>query len=539
MKIINCFFIYIILCVSYSCNLDRYPLVEYAEEKFWTNEENAELALTAIYRAKMYPGVEYSPADWWSYGGLVLLELASDNGYDRRGNSSGFHQMTNGTLLSNNGFVNNYWSNSYAKIARCNRFLEGIEKLNRSEKTERLKAEARFLRACQYFYLSQYFGDVPLVLSTLTPNEANNVKKETKENIIKFCITEFTESANNLPRFKDLKDSEQGRACKQASLAFLGRTLLADKKFKEAAEVYQEIIYFGDNAIDPDYESIFLQANENSSENIFSMQYIQDLFGSGFPQHALPVKNGGWCLVNATANLFEAYRFINGEEFDYENPLYDSNNLGKNRDPRLGYTLLYNGVKFGENEWICHPDIDSPDKIMSGQTTQTGFLIRKYMDPYFKGDINSYGANIPIIRYAEVLLSYLEAKIENGDLITQDLLDLTINQLRLRKSVNMPPVTETNRDQLREILRNERQVELAMEGIRYWDLLRWGIAHEKLNGQVFGSPFPGSNRASLKPDGTLDKYGRWYVCTRNFRKDQDYQWPIPQSEQDINPNLRK
>lgn len=538
MKTLNYLLISIILCLSSSCNLDRFPLVEYAEEKFWTNEENAELALTAIYRARIYPGVEYSPSDWWSYGGLVLLELASDNGYDRRGNSSGFHQMTNGTLLSNNGFVNSYWSNSYAKIARCNRFLEGIENLDRSEKSERLKAEARFLRASQYFYLSQYFGNVPLVLSTLTPDEANNVKKETKENIIQFCITEFSESANYLPRFKDLKESEQGRACKQASLAFLGRTLLAEKKFKEAAEVYQEIINLGDNAIDPDYESIFLQANENSSENIFSMQYIQDLFGSGFPQHALPVQNGGWCLVNATASLFEAYRFTNGEKFDYENPLYDPNNLGKNRDPRLSYTLLYNGTKFGEAAWICHPDIDSPDKIMNGQTTQTGFLIKKYMDPNFKGNVNSYGANIPIIRYAEVLLSYLEAKIENGDPITQDLLDLTINQLRLRKSVNMPPVTETNRDSLREILRNERQVELAMEGIRYWDLLRWGIAHEKLNGEVFGSPFPGSHRVNLKPDGTLDKYGRWYVCTRDFRKDKDYQWPIPQSEQNINPNLR-
>lgn len=538
MRVINYLYMSIIILLGYACSLDRNPLVEYAEDEFWTTEENAELALTAIYRGKISTGVEYSPYDWWSYGGLVLLELASDNGYDRRGSSSGFHKMTDGTLLSNNPFIKNYWANSYAKIARCNRFLEGIENLQPSEKANRLKAEARFLRACQYFYLSQYFGDVPLVLSTLTADEANHVEKEKKETIVNFCIQEFTETANFLPQFKDLTESEVGRASKQASLAFLGRILLAEKRYKEAIDAYKNIIDLGENIIDPDYESIFLQSNENSAENIFSMQYVQDLFGSGLPQHAFPVKDGGWCLINSTSNLFEAYRFTDGTMFDYNNPLYDPQDLGKNRDPRLGYTLLYNGALFGDSEWICHPDINSPDQIMSGQTTQTGFLIKKYMDPYFKGDKNSYGANIPIIRYAEVLLSFLEAKIENGDIINQELLDLTINQIRQRASVNMPIVKETDREKLREIVRNERQVELAMEGVRYWDLLRWGIAHEKLNGEVFGAPFPGSERVSLKPDGTLDKYGRWYVCTRRFRQNQDYKWPIPQSEQDINPNLR-
>ena len=64
----------------------------------------------------------------------------------------------------------------------------------------------------------------------------------------------------------------------------------------------------GDNAIDPDYASLFLPSNENSSENIFSMQYLQDLAGNAMPQHAFPVKDGGWCLINVAAGLFEAYQ---------------------------------------------------------------------------------------------------------------------------------------------------------------------------------------------------------------------------------------
>lgn len=534
---IACLLIYMFSCVS--CDLERLPLDQFSEESFWTNEDNAMLALTGIYRANiLFGNVEYAPSDWWSYGGLIFMEFPTDNAYDRRGNASNFFKMTSGDLLPNNGYVNNYWSNSYAKITRCNRFLEGITKLTDETARKRLTAEARFMRSTQYFYLSQFFHDVPLVTKVLTKDEANVVEKTKQAQIIDFVETELTGAAADLPRFKDLKEDETGRASKQAALAFLGRTYLAAKKYTEAANAYKQIIDFGDNIIDPDYASIFLPTNENSKENIFSMQYMQDKAGNGLPQHAFPVKDGGWCLINATASLFEAYQFNDGTTFSYDNKLYDPNNLGKNRDPRLDYTLFYNDATFKGSVYVCHPDSSSPDKVAGGQTTQTGFMMRKYLDESYSGDLNVYGGNVPIIRYAEVLLSYLEAKLEGGEPISQALLDETINLVRGRASVNMPPITETNPDLLRPILRNERRVELAMEGIRYWDLLRWGIADKQLNGYIFGAPFPGSIRKNPTPDGKDDKYGRWYVNQRAFRKDKDYKWPIPQGEQDINPNLR-
>ncbi len=526
-----------------SCSLDRSPLDQFAENEFWTSEDNALLALTGIYKANIqFNGPEYSPTDWWSYGGLIFLEFASDNAYDRRGTNSNFYKFSNGSLLPNNPYINNYWANSYAKIARCNRFLEGIDKITAApEVVARLKAEARFIRAAQYFYLSQFFQDVPLVTKVQTKEEANTVAKNSKAEIVSFVISEFTASANDLPRFKDLTANESGRASKQAALAFLGRILLADKKYTEAAKVYEDIIALGDNNIDPDYQSLFYPSNEKSAENIFSMQYMQDMAGSAMPQHAYPVKNGGWCIINVAGGLFESYQFNDGSSFSYESSLYNPNNLGQNRDPRLDYTMFYNGSTFKGTVYDCHPDGKSVDKIGSGQTTQTGFLMRKYFDETYSGDINSYGGNIPIIRYAEVLLSYLEAKLEAGEPVTQDLLNQTINKVRGRASVNMPPVTETNPELLRPVLRNERRVELGMEGIRYWDLLRWGIAHENLNDDIYGSPFPGAKRMNYKKDGAtniIDKYSRWYVNKRGFRVDQDYKWPIPQSEQDINPNLR-
>lgn len=534
---IACLLACVATCVS--CDLERTPLDQFSEGDFWTSEENAQLALTGLYKGNiLYNEPEYSPTDWWSYGGLLFLEFPSDNAYDRRGSNSNFHRISSGALLPNNPYVGNFWENSYAKVTRCNRFLDGITQLSDPVVVTRFTAEARFIRAAQYFYLSQFFQDVPLVTKVLTKDEANTVAKASKAKITEFIITEFTEAARDLPRFKDLKAGETGRASKQVALAFLGRTCLAEKMYSEAVAAYQQIIDLGDNNIDPDYSSLFLPGNENSSENIFSMQYLQDLAGSALPQHSLPVKDGGWCLINVAAGLFEAYQFKDGTPFSYEDARYDSKNLGKNRDPRLDYTIYYNGVTFKGGVYNCHPDADSGDKVAGGQTTQTGLMMRKYFDETYSGNLNSYGGNVPVIRYAEVLLGYLEAKLEAGDAITQSLLNETINKVRGRSSVNMPAIHEINPELLRPILRNERRVELGMEGIRYWDLLRWGIADQALNGDIFGAPFPGSERVSKLPDGTLDPYGRWYVNSRSFRKGQDEKWPIPQSEQDINPNLR-
>lgn len=528
-----------IFFILQGCELDRRPLDKFAEDAFWTNEDNAILALTGIYRANVtFNGAEFA-ADWWSYGGAIFLEFASDNAYDRRGANSGFHRMTDGTLLSNNAHVKDYWKKSYAKIALCNQFLAGIDKLvGNPIVVERLKSEARFLRATQYFYLASFFHDVPLVTTVLTLEEANTVDINSRKEIIDYIIAEFLAAAQGLPRFKDLAANETGRASEQACLAFLGRTYLGEKRFGEAIKVYKEIIEYGDNIIDPDYASLFLPENENSAENIISMQYLQDLAGNGLPQHAYPAKDGGWCIINPTGSLFEAYQFTDGTDFSFESPLYDPAHLGRNRDPRLDATLLYDGSIFKGKEYISHPDSKSPDKVKGGQTTQTGFLMRKFFDESYTGSVSSYGGNIPIIRYAEVLLSYLEAKLENGETITQGLLDETINKIRGRASVNMPVIKETDPNKLRPILRNERRVELALEGQRLWDLMRWEIAHEVLNGDVYGAPFPGAVRQSPNLSGELDKYGRWYVISRAFRKDMDYKWPIPQSEQDINPNLR-
>ena len=540
-KILTNFLLVIALLGITSCGdqLQQSPNDQFDKENFWTNESNAMIGLTGVYRGNINYGTQVDPSDWWTYAGIVFFEHATDNAFDRRGKNANQNRLTNGTLLANNGVINSYWKGSYIRIAIANDFLENIGRVDMDEaKIKRMTAEARFIRACQYFYMSQYWGAVPLVTKTLTPEEANVVTKASKSEVVNFVIKEFSEAATDLPRYKDMPSSEFGRASKQAALAFLGRIYLAEKKYAEASQAYKQIIDFGDNIIDPDYGSIFNTTNEASAENIFSVQYYSGLAGNALTQHALPANKGGWHIVNPLESLAVNYDFTDGTPFSYDDPRFNSHNMAENRDPRFAATFLYDGCVFAGKVYDCNPDHNSSvDQLTySKQATRTGYGLRKFFDENFAGDLASgYGGNLPIIRYAEVLLSYLEAELEGGKPITQSLLDMTINKTRGRASVQMPPITETNSGTLRPLLRKERRIELALEGIRYWDLLRWGTLGDVMQGDFWGASFPDATKTGSKVDPTGHK--RWYVDTKAFKKGEDEVWPIPESETNINPNL--
>ena len=205
------------------------------------------------------------------------------------------------------------------------------------------------------------------------------------------------------------------------------------------------------------------------------------------------------------------------------------------RDPRLYYTVYYpaisiiNGMKYHG-----HPDSTSTGDEFGEDPGMTGYCLRKYVDEEYTGDVYNGGSDVPIVRYAEVLLSYLECKIKNNDPITQDLLDQTINQIRTRESVDMPAVTETDRNQLWEILMLERRIELAWEGLRFWDLVRWGEIDDVLNGPFYGM------KITDDPEN-YDRFrvgprGHYYVIDLEYDVN-DIPWPFPQDELDINTEL--
>lgn len=521
-----------------SCDMERYPLTSFSEETFYDDEANLKLALAGLYRGNITLGVNYSITDWWEYSATVLLDGVSDIGYDRRKFNNDLGRLTCGTITETNSIVKNAYQNSYKRINACSRFIDGLVNIaNQNSEIERMEAEARFIRAVQYFYLASYYHDVPLVKTVLSMEESNTVKKSSREEVLNYAAEELNKVSKILPRHKDLSDSERGRATAQAALVYLARTYLVLEDFKGAEAACEQIIAWGDNTLYSDYQELFYPSGEGSSEHIFATQFIDDFAGTGLPQHAFPNKDGGWCIVNITNRLFEAYDFLDGTPFDYEDPRFDKTCFGANRDPRLDYTLYYDGATFRGTVYQCSPESTSADKIGLSQT-QTGYLLRKFFDESWSGNINAYGNNVPLARYADVLLMYLEAKVRGGKLVTQSMLDQTINAVRGRTSVNMPPLTETDPEKLFKLIQKERMIELAFEGWRLWDLFRWGIAEEKLNEDIYGSPFYLSNPSLINmKDGQPDPYNRWYVNKRNFKKGQEV-WPIPLAEKNINPNLK-
>ena len=510
---------------------------------FWKSEGDIMKGLTSVYGA-LQPNASWAiPFERY----IVIDGYRSDE-ITHRDDVTSWMNISSFNVEPTNSVVKTEWTNLYKGINYANQCLTNIPTVpGDSESLNALKkqsiAEARFLRAAHYQYLASYFKDVPLVTRVLTGEEANNVEKETQAHILEWCAVELKEAAADLPRFRDIKSSETGRACRQAALAFLGRTYMLMQQWENAAAAYKEIIDYGDNSIHSSYSELFEPSTGvGNKENIYYISYLENYFGCGFPQHILSAKDGGWSLSNPSAGLFESYEFTDGTPFSYDDPRYNPKNLGKNRDPRLDYTIYYNGAKFMGTEYRMHPDYEASKKERldySSEASRTGFMWRKYFDENPINDLQSYSAVTPIVRYAEVLLSYLECMIESGKTIDQSLLDLTINAVRARSDVHMPAVTETNPSKLRERLRNERRIELAYEGIRYWDLLRWNVAHEILVGEIWGAPYPDSKTYQngskhIDPTGNF----RWYVGRRDFRNPQDYKWPIPLSEQNINPNLR-
>lgn len=536
------------LFIFYSCKdeLSPSPTNAYDNATFWTNKTNATIALTGVYRGNISTSQSNDMNDFWSYSGLAFMDLATDNAYDRRGNNTGSSailDLTNGQLLPTNTVIAALWKGAYIRISLANNFLEHIDAVPDTTQKSRMKAEAQFLRATTYFYLSQHFGAVPLVTKVLNSEEANQVTKETQANVEAFVTTELTAAASKLPRTRDLKANEAGRATRQAALAFLGRLQMAQKKYTEAIKTYQQIIDYGDNTIASDYKTLFNPINLGSTENIFTINYIGGQFPNFLPQHTYPSIVGGWSFFCPLESLASCYDFNDGSAFSYSSPLWNPVNIGQNRDPRFSASFIWPNSTFSGKKYVSSPDsTKSVDQLTNGakQATRTGYGLRKYFDETFSGSlITGYGGGYPVIRYAEVLLSYLEAQLEAGQPISQDLLNKTINKIRGRASVNMPLITETNAELLRPILRKERRIELAFEGIRWWDIKRWGIGAQTLVGDFWGASFSGSKTTLNKPTGyAADPNSRWWVCKKAFRSGVDDKWPIPQTEQNINPNLR-
>ncbi|MDR1860990.1 MAG: RagB/SusD family nutrient uptake outer membrane protein [Bacteroidales bacterium] len=528
MKVKTLFIASIILASCEDGILNKQPLTQLSTENFWTTPDDALLALAGVYN---------KATTWSSAEHIISFDQNTDNGINRKPNSS---FLTYGNLTASTSEVKSYWNNSYSEIAGCNYFLENVDRIPDFDATTKAQmvAEVRFLRAYTFFNIAQYWGGAPLVTKLLTMNESITVDSAPKADIVNFVLTELDAIVGDLPDTRPA--AEHGRIIKSAALGIKGRLLMAEKRWTEAAAAYKAIIDLKVHQIDPQYSELFNGKNEQSSEIIFSRKYLAGEIANSTQLYYRPSLDGGWHHLNPFQGLINDYLCIDGQSIE-ESSLYDPafpvvRNGVNYRDPRLLYTVFYPGISTIKSRvYQGHPDSTTVvGDVFTYDAGMTGYCLQKFVDNDYTGDVYSSGVDIPIIRYAEILLSYLECKINEGVIVDRDLLDLTINAVRNRTSVQMPAVTETDKSKLLEILKRERRVELAWEGLRYWDLIRWGEVALLDNTPQYGIFLTDSPATYTRYPVGAD--GHYFVITLKYRSD-NLPWPFPQDELDINTSL--
>ena len=513
--------------------LDEQPLESLSASSFWNSQDDVQLALAGIYRAGNVGTNAYTNEV------LCMSSATDDSGYKHGSIDniySGYFKPGDSQV------VQAIWNRAYVTIFRANYFLENIEKVQMDEaKKAEVIAEVRFLRAYGYFYLSTLYGGVPLVTKVLSIEEANTQKRSSLQEVATFCIDELTAAAKDLPATRP--DTERGRILKAAALAVKAKLLMIHERWAEAATAYKEIMDLNVHSIDPRYKELFEEEGETSKEIILATNILAQLYGNSHNQRNWhPDFYGGYQETNVLQGLVDAFLMNDGLPIE-ESPLYDAAHPFDNRDPRLYASIfLPEYTEFRGILYLAHPSLTNKG-IGTPLRGATGYGWKKYVTEDYAGDWGSSGDDVILIRYAEVLLGYLESKLESGDNITQDLLDQTINEVRGREAVQMPPVTETDRDKLREIVRRERRVEFCLENpIRYMDIRRWGIYTEVMNQQFYGMKLTDTPETyTAYPVETTGKY-RGHLKSINKTgtvKPESALLPIPIYEININPELEQ
>ena len=512
-SIILCF----CLAIGSACDdnfLNREPLDEFSESTLWSSESDAIAALNGCYNG------------WESGTWLTYMDCGSDNAYDPYP-WEGYTMFGNGSLHTPTNTGNHKWD--FTVIQKCNWFLANVDKTPIDEALiARMKGEARFLRAYRYFQMSQLYGDVPLVETNISTTEANEMTRTPKAEVVEFVISELEAITGDLP--ESYSGGDRGRITSGAAWALKARVELFNEKFEEAAASCEKIL--GKYSLFSSYTDLFRIQNEYNNEIILDVEYV----ANDLPLWSLGVlvteTQGGWWSVDPTNALVEAYEMDNGKVITDPTSGYNPDDPFKNRDPRFAATIIHPGA-FYEGGYF---DPLSPSSIdYYAVYSYTGYAVKKYTAVLADfGDMWNSGLNIPVIRYAEVLLTYAEAKIEANQ-IDNSVYD-AIDEVRVR--AGMPSVDQAKYNSqatLRELIRRERRVELAMEGLRWYDVQRWKIAEEVMNGPVYGARL-----GTVNPnDGSLTLTSERIISEQRSFAARNYLWPVPQREMDINKNLEQ
>lgn len=513
-----------------SCDvLDMKPLDKVSDADVWEDSALIELYVNASYNSINH---EFSQH---------MLSDASDETYCIH-NWANFWVIQKGEMTSDNvtGISEkiNYWKSAYSNIRTINVFFDRIDDAPvETDLKNRMKGEMKFIRAWIYANLIWRYGDVPLITDLFELNQDYKVKRDSYSDCVDFITKELDEAMTWLPA----KSSSEtlGRATGDACKALKARVLLyaaseqnnpshSKEKWEAAAEATKAVLDAG-YSLGNDYQSVFLEEND---EIIFA-RYFTQANSTDFMLFNGRNGSNGWTGENPTQNLVNAYEMTNGElpYLNEELPLkinpasgYDESNPYAGRDPRLDASILHDGSMWaGRETETWHGGLDSPESsIGSWNASKTAYAFKKFMVESIPPSGSSVKPENPWIffRLAEFYLNYAEIMYELGN---EEQAREYVNKVRARQSVNMPPVTASG-EKLRDKIRNERRVELAFEGHRFFDVRRWCIADETENRDLLAM------NIQKQADGTKT-YEVTMLLKRSFLE-QHKLVPIPRTEID-------
>lgn len=543
-------------CISSCSDLDLTPLAKGTNENWYADEKEITMAVNDLYRHDFWPAMN----ERWTDDEILRNQL---------------NVFISGTVTGQSSEVTGVWANQYKAIARANTILSHLEvseDILLPSKREQMRGEALFMRACRYADLVSLFGDVPFVTEVIDVDEAFQIGRTDKQQIINATYADFDEAAGLLPA----NTGATQRATKGAAYAMKARFALYNSDWQVVVDATEACMKF-DYKLYPDYSELFLTTTHNTEEAIFSLPRsvtanIATIGGIWYTNR----NAGGWAGYIPTWDLLASYTCTDGLPVD-ESPLFDPHDPFKNRDPRCCNSIVPFNTLFLGFTYAPHPDslevfnfntgkkqINNDNRANAQYASFNALLWKKGIDETWLLNGGSVDPDRLIMRYADVLLMYAEAKIELNE-IDESVLN-AINQVRARAygvdvsaTSEYPAVTETNQQKLRTILRMERRMELANEGLRYMDLIRWRLLEKIMNMRNYGILYPAEDlREKVTSKGhwfwasapdidenglpdfsKMEKTGLISSLSQRSFNERQYLWPIPTKEILINNNIKQ
>ena len=507
--------------------LNRPQLAVQTSDDFYQTAADAKAAVTAVYNYFQMYDFEVSK---FEFG-----DIASDDA-EKGGESDNDRPFVKDLeyfrALSDNYSCLVLWKVCYKAIYQANYALENISPIEMDDNLkEQYCAELRFIRAHFYFFLVNIYGEVPLITQVLSSTDYNQ-PKATRSDVWKQIETDLIFARDHLPLKSEYDASDLGRITKGAAQALLANAYLFLKKWALAEAQADEIIRSNEYQLEPEFKDLFLmKKNDFGVESVFEIPH--------------QTTNTGWGDETEGTVVPTFCRSRNAGGWGFNCPTYDLLSEFEPGDPRLVHTFMFDGD-------ITESEVQYNQHSLSHLCSRKIFLTPSERVGYGSSD-SPY--NFKEIRYAEVLLIHAEAACENGD-IQQALSSLNKIRKRARqsspidpkftfKNVNkyqvssghyenysfitydyqkatadkenlLPEVKTTNQNSLRQAIRHERRVELAMENKRFYDIIRWGDAETHFH-----------NFAKKWSTGKGSQ----------FRKNINEVFPIPQDELDLNPKM--